>query len=45
MGYVMKIDVIFPKKYSKDKIINKTREYFSGNYNKLKAYSIFEGGE
>lgn len=39
----MKIDVVFPKKYSKDKIINKTREYFSGNYNKLKAYNVFEG--
>ena len=39
----MKIDVVFPKKYSKDKIINKTREYFSGNYNKLRAYNVFEG--
>jgi len=39
----MKIDVIFPKKYSKDKIINKSKKYFSGNYNKLKAYNVFEG--
>ena len=39
----MKIDVIFLKKYSKDKIINKSKKYFSGNYNKLKAYNVFEG--
>jgi hypothetical protein len=44
-GIQMKINITPPKHYSDYKIHNMTKRYMKGEYNKTKAWNVFEGEE
>jgi len=39
----MKINVAFPSSYKRNKLIKKTRQYLTGDYNKKISRDVFEG--
>lgn len=43
--FKMKINITPPKHYSKFYLYRKTKKYMKGEYNKLKAWNVFEGKE